>query len=172
MYHNVAVFAAQDKFYPVAPNILRDFGYGETDYTYITPAVGLHEVKTAFNFSGDAITVNDLVTSSVRGRDWSGFVKDILSKECTDVKIVMEGTTFTLKFTGQYIETKPVFGYGGWGLIYVSDQWQLKKLDDGSVLGSLVSQSNCPEVSGWTWTDGPLTITQGISNISMMLYYM
>ena len=165
VYHNVAVFAAQDKFYPVAPNILRDFGYGETDsdYTYITGTDGTHEVKTAFDFSGDAITVNDLVTSSVRGRDWSGFVKDILSKECTDVKIAMiDGTTYTFKFTGQYFETKPVFGFGRYQVIYVSDQWQLKSLDDASVLGFVVSQSNCPEVSGWTWTDGSTTISQGI----------
>ena len=131
-------------------------------------ADGTHEVKTAFNFSGDAITVTDLETSSVRGRDWSGFVKDIISKECTDYKVVIGGATLTFKFTGQYSGTKPVFGYGGFGLIYVSDQWQLENLKDGSVLGSVKSESNCPEVSGWTWTDGSTKISQGISNFSMM----
>ena len=169
MYNNVKVYALQDIFYPNTQprNVIRDLYYWTWDgtNTYTNSADGTHEVKTAFSFSGDAITVNDLVNSSVRGRDWSGFVKDILSKECTDFKIVIGGNTFTFKFTGQYIETKPVFGYDGYQLLYVSDQWQLKSLVDGSVLGSVVSGSNCPEVSGWTWTDGSTTISQGISNI-------
>ena len=173
---DVKVTAANGKsWYPFANAKIRNFvAYtGSVSSTAGTSADGTHEVKTAFDFSGDAITVTDLVTSSVRGRDWSGFVKDILSKECTDYKVAMiDGTTYTFKFTGQYIETKPVFGYGGYQLLYAFNQWQLKKLDDGSVLGSVVSQSNCPEVSGWTWTDGSTTISQGISNISMMLYYM
>ena len=127
---------------------------------------GTHEVKNAFNFSGSAITVNDLVTSSVRGRDWSGFVQDILSKNCTDVKIVMGGDTSTFKFTGQYTNQKPVYEstFGKKQLSYASDRWQLKSLDDGSVLGSAKSESSCPEVSGWTWTDGSTTnaVSQGI----------
>ena len=174
VYKKVKVYAAQGKFYHIAPNTLRDLGYGETDsdYTYITSAGGAHKVKTAFNFSGSAITVDDLVTSSVRGRDWSGFVKDIISKECTDVKVVMGDTTFTFKFTGQYSGTKPVFGYDGYQIIYVSDQWQLESLKDVSVLGFVKSESNCPEVSGWTWTDGSTKVSPGISNLLMMLRYM
>ena len=174
-YTNVEVYALQDKFYPTAQPkaVIRDFGYGDTTYNYINTDDGTHEVKTAFNFDGSA-TVTDLVTSSVRGRDWSGFVQDIISKECTDVEVVMGGATFTFKFTGQYSGTKPVFGYDGYQIIYVSDQWQLKKLDNGLVLGFVKSESACPEVSGWTWTDGSTTnaVSQGISNISMMLEYM
>ena len=62
----------------------------------------VHELKTKFNFSGAAITVSDLVTSSVRGRDWIGFLGDILPKHCTgDVSLTVGDATEVFKFTGE-----------------------------------------------------------------------
>ena len=62
----------------------------------------VHELKTKFNFSGAAITVSDLVTSSVRGRDWIGFLGDILPKHCTgDVSLTVGDVTEVFKFTGE-----------------------------------------------------------------------
>ena len=45
-------------------------------------AGNIHELKTKFEFSGPAITVSDLETASVRGRNWDKFVGDILPKTC------------------------------------------------------------------------------------------
>ena len=45
-------------------------------------AGNIHELKTKFEFSGPAITVSDLKTASVRGRNWDKFVGDILPKTC------------------------------------------------------------------------------------------
>ena len=140
-----------------------DFSSISAKYEYTD---GIHEVKTDFNFADSAITVANLVTSSVRGRDWSGFVKDIISKDCTDVKVDIDVNTFTLKFTGQYSDSRPVYEstLGRIQLIYASKQWQFRSFDDGSVFGSVTSESICPEVLGWTWTDNTKTysVYQGI----------
>ena len=165
-YNNVQVYALQDKYYGTGQAIIKDFGYGVIDYNYITD--GIHDVKTKFNFADSAITVANLVTSSVRGRDWRGFVEDILSKDCTDVKVDIDGATFTLKFTGKYSDSRPVYEstLGRIQLIYASNQWQFSSFDDGSIFGSVASESFCPEVLGWTWTDSTITysVYQGKSN--------
>ena len=158
-YNNVKVHLLPNIFgYQPAAVTIHDFGYN-VNSNFITAADGIHEVKTDFNFAGSAITVTNLVTSSVRGRDWSGFVKDILSKDCADVKVDIDGVTFTFKFTGQYSNSRPVYEctLGRVQLIYASNQWQFRRFDDGVVFGSVASASFCPEIFGWTWTDNTRT---------------
>ena len=90
VYNKVKVYAAH-KFYPVAPNTLRDFGYGVTDsdITYPASAASLGPVKvskinTAYNETTSTYDKSYVVTDFVNiknpqsipaGKTFSGAVK-------------------------------------------------------------------------------------------------